>query len=312
MPAASRARVPRRIVQARTSSSPTVKNEMQAEQLVAGADHAVRRWARRGRARRGTPLLAARRGARSPPRSGADDDHRLGARAPRPAGTCPASAPATSLLADVEHHQHRLGGEQLEAAQPPLVVGVESSTSRSGRSASSAGSTTPASSACSRSSSGVQAALGRLRQPLEPALHQLVVGEDQLEVELVRRRAPGRRCRRRAGSRGRRRRAPRAPARRPCLSLREVEALRAFALADARDVDVLDRRRRVLLRREEVAQLGQPRVGHLRRRRRGSAARRRTCPVAWCEAVRMLKSVVLPAFGKPRMPSCMGMLRRRG
>src|SRR6266545_257665 len=29
--------------------------------------------------------------------------------------------------------------------------------------------------------------------------------------------------------------------------------------------------------------------------------------VAWCEAVRVLKSVVLPDFGSPRMPSCTGM-----
>src|SRR5262249_44737508 len=46
--------------------------------------------------------------------------------------------------------------------------------------------------------------------------------------------------------------------------LGEVEALGALALPDAGDVDVVDRRRGELLRREELAQGDQPRVGHLR------------------------------------------------
>ena len=105
-------------------------------------------------------------------------------------------------------------------------------------------------------------AFGGLFEAVEPALDQRVVGEDELEVDGVH-------VAQRIDAAVRMRNlgvlesAHDVQQRVHRLQLREVEALRPFALGDARNVDVFDRRRGVLLRVEQVAQRGEARIGDL-------------------------------------------------
>ena len=87
--------------------------------------------------------------------------------------------------------------------------------------------------------------------PLEPALDRREVGEDQLELEHLRvaqrvDRAVG--VRRGVGLEG----AHHVDERVHAAQRRQVDERLALALGDARHVDVLDRRERLLLRVEEL------------------------------------------------------------
>jgi hypothetical protein len=237
--------------------------------------------ARRGRGRRGTPA--------APRAASREISSSIGALTTITWVDSPPDAErrrvgfATSVLADVEHHQQRLGGEELEAAQPPLVVRVEGRPCAAAVSASSAGSTLVDRSFVLALLLRRQAPLLRLLQPLDAAARPAsMVGEHQLEVDRL---DVARRVDRalRVRQLGVLEDAHHVHQRVDRRSLSRSTASAALAALDARDVDVAHRRRGELLGVEQVAQLLEPRVRHLGDPHVGLGRERLNLSVASCE-----------------------------